>query len=197
MTKLRRAISGIIATLILLAVTVVGGILVWVMVTDTGVMEISQNVESAERGSAVKIIGFDTRNGLDLLGITSLDNDGGAAGVLTAGTDFIVVKVRNTTSRDIFVNSLQINEVRHVFDGAGGDLGPGNLPSEGNFSIIFSFNETQFSEPRIRDGHDVRLIIALSDTIADDIALTEGIRIDIGATEFEIDRFIIPAGTAR
>ncbi len=201
MNKSRRAVSEIIGSLVLLAVTIVGGILVWIVISDSDVMSgISDQVlESTKSAGAVKIVGFDTRDGNDLSGITSLDNDGD--GSLTTGTDFIVVKIRNTTTGFIVINSLLINEFNHVFNGTVTTLDPSinEIPDPGNFVIISTSAAVTFESAKVLDGQDARLVIALASGIngADDIELTEGIRINISASEFEVDTFIIPAGTAR
>ena len=198
MNKSRRAVSEIIGSLVLLAITVVGGIAAFAFVSDSGVMQsINEEViESTKTASkAVKIIGFDTRDGNDLSGITSLDNDGD--GVLTTGTDFIVVKIRNTTTSFVLINNVHINEVKHVFNGTETTIDSSTLeiPDPGNFAIISSSAAVTFESAKVNQGQDVRLIIALDSSI-DDIKLTEGIRIDISASD-DIDRSIIPAGTAR
>jgi len=218
MNKSRRAVSEIIGSMVLLAITVVGGILAWIVIVDSDVMSgISDQVlESAKSAGAVKIIGFDTRNGCNLLGIGVLDNvtgdcasadaDGDKLCTVTCsanGNDTIMVKIRNTSTGTIFINSVLVNEVNHVFDDdtAGVNLDAVNQPSAGEYSIISTSNSDleQFSLREILDGQDARLIIKLDSAVngSDDIELTEGIRINISASEFEVDTFIIPAGTTR
>jgi len=78
MTKQRRAVSEIIASLLLLAITVFGGILVFTLVSSNeSITGLEENIEeAAKRGTSVKVIGFDTRDGNDLSDISDLDNDG-------------------------------------------------------------------------------------------------------------------------
>ena len=221
MTKSRRAISGIITSLMLLAITVVGGIIAWVLISDTNVIGgLSENVESGKKAKAVKIVGFDTRNGCALSGIGGLDNVTGACASTDADgeklcttsctangnrEDSIVINVRNITFKSIQINTLEINEVSHIFDtdSVGNVVGTGGtVPDTGEFSIIPNASAgslLQFSSPEIKAGQDVRLVITLDSTVngADDIELTEQIRINIRPSDFEFDRFIIPAGTAR
>lgn len=200
MNKSRRAVSEIIASLVLLAITVVGGIAAFAIVTDSVAMQNinEQVIESAKTtAGSVKIIGFDTRDGTGLSGITGLDNDGD--GVLTADADFIVVKIRNTTTTFVLINNVHINEVKHVFDGTVITVDANSRPAAGNFAIISPSAEVTFATADVLQQQDVRLVIALDSSI-DDIKLTEGIRIDIsasGTAELDFARFIIPAGTAR
>ena len=199
MTKQRRAISEVIVSLLLLAITVLGGLLVFSLVTSNeSIAGLEGNIEEAgKRGTAVKIVGFDTRDGTGLSSISNLDNN--VNGELTTGTDFIVVKIRNTSIGNLIIHGVHVNEVSHTWDSSSGGntLVSGSVPSDGQFSMISDSGLVQFSTPELLAGQDSRLIIALSSGITDNILLTEGIRIDIQASDFDPDRFIIPAGSAR
>jgi len=203
MTKQRRAISEVIVSLLLLAITVLGGLLVFSLVTSNeSIAGLEGNIEQAgKRGTAVKLIGFDTRDGNDLSSLSELDNDGVAPLRLTKNTDFIVVKIRNTSVGTLTIHGVSVNEVSHTWDlesigkTLGTDLGD-TLPIAGEFSMISDFADVQFSTPELLAGQDARLIIKLSNSLTADIQLTEGIRIDIQASDFDPVRFIIPAGSA-
>ena len=206
MTKQRRAISEVIVSLLLLAITVVGGLLVFAIVTgNDSIGSMGESIDEAgNRGTAVKAVGFDTRDGLDLSSISDLDNN--VNGELTTGTDFIVIKIRNTSVGLLTIHGLFVNEITHTWDteSIGKTLGTGmgeTLPIAGEFSIISDSNSNlvQFSAPEVLAGQDIRLIIKLKSTVngGSEIKLTEGIRIDIQASDFDPVRFIIPAGAAR
>lgn len=202
MTKQRRAISEVIVSLMLLAITVVGGLLVFAIVTgNEDIASIGGSIDEAgNRGTAVKAVGFDTRDGLNLSSIDDLDNN--VNGELTTGTDFIVIKIRNTSVGLLTIHGLFVNEIDHTWDTeSAGDATSVDLPDAGEFSIISDSNSNlvQFSTPQVLVGQDVRLIIKLKSTVngANEVKLTEGIRIDIQASDFDPVRFIIPAGSAR
>jgi len=203
MTKQRRAVSEIIASLLLLAVTVVGGLLVFGLVSSNeSIAGLEDSIEeSGNRGSFAKVIGFDTRDGDGLSSISGFDNDG-LDDELTIGTDSIVVKIRNTSIGSLTIHGISVNEVTHTWDDDTAGVtfvgGTGSThPAAGEFSMISDSALVQFSTPELLAGQDARLIIALSSSITADIELTEGIRIDIQASDFDPARFIIPAGTAR
>jgi len=206
MTKQRRAISEVIVSLMLLAITVVGGLLVFTIVTgNESIPSMGESIDEAgNRGTAVKAVGFDTRDGLDLSSIADLDNN--VNGELTTGTDFIVIKIRNTSVGTLTIHGVFVNEIDHTWDveSIGKTLGTGGgetLPIAGEFSVISdsNLNLVQFSAPEVLAGQDIRLIIKLKSTVngGNEVKLTEGIRIDIQASDFDPVRFIIPAGTAR
>lgn len=202
MTKQRRAISEVIVSLMLLAITVVGGLLVFTIVTgNESIPSMGESIDEAgNRGTAVKAVGFDTRDGLNLSSIADLDNN--VNGELTTGTDFIVIKIRNTSVGLLTIHGLFVNEITHTWDTeSAGDATSVDLPDAGEFSIISesNLNLVQFSAPEVLAGQDVRLIIKLKSTVngGSEIKLTEGIRIDIQASDFDPVRFIIPAGSAR
>jgi len=221
MTKQRRAISEVIVSLLLLAITVVGGLLVFSLVSSNeSIGGLEGNIEEAgKRGTAVKVIGFDTRNGCNLSGIADLDNVTGNCASADAdglklctvtcinnGQDTIVIKIRNTSIGILTIHGVFVNEISHVWDTdsiaktLGTDSMAGEtIPSTGEFSLISDSALLQFSSPEFLSGQDTRLIIKLKSTVngSDDIELTEGIRIDIQASDFDPVRFIIPAGTAR
>ena len=210
MTKQRRAVSEIIVSLLLLAITVVGGLLVFGLVSSNdSISGLEGNIEEAgKRGTAVKVIGFDTRDGALLSSIPAFSNSTGDR-VLTTGSDSIVVKIRNTSVGSLTIHGVSVNEIRHTWDSgtsgktfAGGTLS--THPGPGKFSLIVG-TETgdqtglvQFSGPKLLAGQDTRLIITLASTVSGtgNIKLTEGIRIDIQASDFDPVRFIIPAGSA-
>jgi len=218
MTKQRRAVSEVIVSLLLLAITVVGGLLVFGLVSSNdSISGLEGNIEEAgKRGTAVKAIGFDTRNGCNLAGIAVLDNvinncqdappdlDGLKLCTVSCSSnneDKIVIKIRNTSIGTLTIHALFVNEIAHTFDtnNNGVTLAANNLPSAGEFSIISDSADVKFSSPQFLAGQDARLIIKLDSTVngSANIELTEGIRIDIQASDFDPVRFIIPAGSVR
>jgi len=117
MTKQRRAVSEVIVSLLLLAITVLGGLLVFAVVSNNdSITGLEENIEQAgKRGTAVKVIGFDTRNGPILSSIPDFGNSTGDQ-VLTAGTDSIVVKIRNTSVGNLTIHGVFVNETSHTWD---------------------------------------------------------------------------------
>ena len=196
----RRGISEVIVSLLLLAITVVGGIVAFTIVTsDTGTLQ-AGTIDTTTK-STVKIIGFDTRDGTNLLGLADVDNtfDSG----LTIGTEHIVLKIRNTGTSIIFINSIIVNEVAHNFSPtATGDLASGGTPpSAGEFSILPFGSTTQKATAQVDENRDVRIVVRLSSSIDGDgsgapsnIPLDKGMRIQVDTGSFDNRVVVIPSG---
>lgn len=201
----RRAVSEVIASLLLLAITVVGGIIVWTAVSGTGPSVVIEPTEALN----VKIIGFDTRDGTGLSGITGLDNTFDKT--LTSG-EHIVLTIRNPNSQSVQIHNVMIDLTTHTWDEttAGAALSSG--PVAGKFSIIPKSGDdltiVQQSTTTINEGSDVRLVIKLSTDIklyenkdaakpVDDRKLFQRpIPIEINTGIFDTKTFVIPGGSA-
>lgn len=213
----RRAVSEIIVTLMLLAITVVGGMLIWNIFSGSDAFNIGAIIAIPQQSAGgVKIIGYDTRNGCDLSGISILDNvasncssadlDGDKLCTVSCpnnGNDFIVLTVRNPTINSLTINSVQINEIIHDWDNAnaGETLSTtSQLPAAGKFKIIPPPNVTPVtikSSASIEAGSDTQLIIRLSSSINPDIALEKPIKVIIDVSGFEPTTLIILSGSTR
>src|SRR3989338_1420084 len=189
----RRAISDIIVSLLLVAMTVIGGIIVFGIVRDSGVAEnvTSELSQPLTFEGAIKISAYDARDGANLLGIGAVDNSATTDGELIAG-EHIVLKIVNNNPNSIFISDVIVNEVSHTFDTS---LPPA---SGGKFSIIPCTSDqgtTPQSSNEILAGKSVRIIVKLGSI--SDISLNDAIRIKIDATGFDLQNFIITAGHTR
>src|SRR3989338_10512237 len=135
----RRAISDIIVSLLLVAMTVIGGIIVFGIVRDSGVAEsvTSELSQPLTFEGGIKISAYDARDGADLSGITSIDNTCDDPCKLTSG-EHIVLKITNNSPNSIFLNDVIVNEVSHIFDTTSPSLPPA---TGGEFGIIPGTNE--------------------------------------------------------
>ena len=190
----RRAISDIIVSLLLVAMTVIGGIIIFGIVRDSGVAEnvTSELSQPLTFEGAIKISAYDARDGADLSGITNIDNACGSLCKLTNG-EHIVLKIVNNNPNSIFISDVIVNEVSHTFDTS---LPPA---ANGKFSIIPGTSDqgtTPQSTNEILAGKSVKMIIRLGDDVSD-ISLNDAIRIKIDATGFDLQNFIITAGHTR
>ena len=199
----RRAISDIIVSLLLVAMTVIGGIIVFGIVRDSGVAEsvTSDLSQPLTFEGGIKINGYDARDGQDLMGI-NIDNDSTTNEELDAGEEFILLKISNNSPNSIFLNDVIVNEVSHTWDSTTTGALTSNPSNFGKFIIIpGSGTDTADITPRssveINGGTTVRVVIALSSSISPDIGLNDAIRIKIDATGFDLQNFIITAGNTR
>src|SRR3989344_1766644 len=197
----RRAISDIIVSLLLVAMTVIGGIIVFGIVRDSGVAEsvTSDLSQPLTFEGGIKINGYDARDGQDLMGITGIDNDSTTNEELDAGEEFILLKITNNSPNSIFLNDVIVNEVSHTWDSTTTGALTSNPSNFGKFIIIpGSGTDTADITPRssveINGGTTVRVVVALSSSISPDIGLNDAIRIKIDATGFDLQNFIITAG---
>ena len=196
----KRAVSDIIVTLLLVAITVVVGIIMFGIVKDSGIAEsvTSEVSQPLTFEGGIKISAYDARDGSDLSGIADIDNTCDDPCKLTNG-EHIVLKITNNSPNSIFLNDVIVNEVSHLWDST--LSGNAVEPSEGKFIIIDHTNPDSGSPQikttvEINGGTSVRLIIGLDDDL-DDISLNDAIRIKIDATGFDLQNFIITAGHAR
>ena len=134
----RKAVSETIGTLLILAVTVAGAVLVANFVRD-GFFDVSQNPSGSDaRVDSIQLTGYDTRdsNSDTLIGIDTLYNDfnemlctqGNSIKCNTvtsltfnnipsaSGTEFIVLKLHNMNVNSIFLQGISINNINHEWD---------------------------------------------------------------------------------
>ena len=188
----KRAVSDIIVTLLLVAITVVVGIVMFGIVKDTGIAEsvTSEVSEPLTFEGGIEISAYDARDYKDLMGLTAVDNSDPTSGELIAG-EYIMINITNNNPNSIFLNDVIVNEVSHVFDTS---LPPA---AGGKFSIIPSKDggATPQSSPEIQGGRLVMVVVRLGSI--SDISINDAIRIKIDATGFDLQNFIITAGHAR
>lgn len=192
--KGRRAVSEIIATLMLMGITVVGGVLAMTVIGNfredvTGTTGTVIGVPAA-----LEIAGYDTRNGRALSNIGGFHNDNlippsnkylcttSCSGTpdekpTLGGTDFIVLHVRNAGVEAVTLSTIYLmdDQVTHSWDSttAGRDLygaSPGDFPDDGKYSIVSMTSTTppiqQRSDTVIAGGETVRIIVKLSSSIS-------------------------------
>jgi flagellin-like protein len=218
----RRAVSEIIATLMILAVTVAGA--VFISNAMQGFMFQSGSGASATevRPESVSLFGYDARDSTNLSDVTGLDNQFnqflntiGATAVdeipSQGGTEFIVLHLRNLSTNSIFLHNVLINNVGHSWDtnAAGKVLDPdfigvldGEFPADGKFSIIPMYNGTgptitQIGTNEVLGDGEVRVIIKLSGNIPQDIGMWDSLRILVNYGGAQPAEYIVLSGDAK
>ena len=195
----KRAVSDIIVTLLLVAMTVVVGIIMFGIVKDTGIAESVTSEVSQPQGFevGVELIAYDARDGSNLSNIAAIDNTLG--GGLTDG-EHIIIEILNKGTASLFLNDVLINEVSHTWT-ASTTPADASEPSEGKFIIIERSNPESGSPQtktttEINAGTSVRVIVGLDNDLAA-ISINDAIRVKIDATGFDLQNFIITAGHVR
>ena len=138
MTRKNRAVAPIIATLLMIAISVVGGILVFVfqqsMLTETEIPQQSKD--------QISIIGYDLRDvtttanlqdhtGTALPAITTLTKAGG----MSVG-DFGIIYVENPADTSFVIRSIEVAGASYVYVGDTSDASiTGTYPGAGKFTV--------------------------------------------------------------
>jgi len=214
-----KAVSDIIATLLLLGITVAGAVLVAAFFQGNSVFRPDATSPGTQTAS-IKIIGYDTRDGSDLSGIDFLDNyldaatpflctscsnpDANAlpAALAAGGTEFIVLTVRNQGMSKVSLQSVEVNGIDHSWDASTTSdvLSAASYPVAGKFSIISTSNTapiTQSSTNELQSNGEARLVIKLSGDISQDIDATQPIRIRVITNLLDPSATIITSGSVR
>ena len=137
----RRAVSETIATMMLLAITVAGAVIVSSFVSDGFFAGADQNSSVDSSADSIQLTGYDTRDSDTLINVVSLDNNfnlndptlcakGNDAECTIAlpdidnipndpvnpGTEFIALQLRNMNPNSVFLQNIQVNNVLHAWD---------------------------------------------------------------------------------
>jgi flagellin-like protein len=221
----RRAVSEIIATLLILGVTVAGAVLITNAMDSLTLPSSSRGTASEVHPESVSLIGYDTRDSTNLSGVTGLDNNYTESNpsLVTVsaievdkipsqdGTEFIVLHLRNLSTNSIFLHNVLINNVKHSWDtdAATQVLDPtftgvttGQFPADGKFSIIPIYNGagppiTQLGTNEMVGDEEVRVIVKLSGNILQDIEMWDAVRIQVNYGGVQPTEYIILSGDAK
>lgn len=146
--KRRRAVAETITTLLLLGITVVGGIMIFTFTSSTTSALNDATDSTSFSQSKISIIRYDTRDSSDLSGITTLDNYinnlpspntinkklcaascSGQPNRIPSGTDasggpeFIVLHIKNDGTDSVLLGDIVINDVQFSWDTATRGIG--------------------------------------------------------------------------
>lgn len=220
--KKRRAVAEVISSLLLVAITVVGALLLSGFLDESfiqGSLAISSNSDITLK--IIKLKAFDTRDGVGLMGYANLDNgtptDFLLCGVsclanpdnspTNGGTEFLVIQIKNQSLNPIFLESLYLENVVYFWDEntsnsvlnpTSGNANPGHYPRAGMFSILSDnvADLTQNSDNKILNGDTVNLLVKLSPNHPD-IDLSKTIRIQLNIGTNTLSEFLIETGGAQ
>ena len=166
----RRAVSEVIATLLLVSVTIAGAVMVSNFFQSSNVANIgsqfNSNTLQAQSPATIQLTGYDTRDGTGLSGInttktgTDLDNfynsllctescKNSANNLPTQspkGTEFIILRIKNFGSSAVTISDILVNDIDHYWDTSSTATGNlaisagGKYPQAGKFIIIPTSN---------------------------------------------------------
>jgi len=217
----RRGVTDIISTMLLMAITVTGASTLTYFVNDSFISGQLSTASSLDTGTkSVQLLAYDTRDSTTLLRVSNLDNKFGdqklcgdsctGGGLddkipLNGGTEFIMIKIKNSGINSIFLENIKLNNVVHVWDSqtSGNALNTvqdlssgGSYPHDGTFSIIPSSSIIQSTSNEIPNGNTVDLLIKLG-PLDSDILLNKGIRVLLNIGNLNPVEFFIESGGAQ
>lgn len=222
--KNRRAVTDIISTMMLMAVTVSGASTLTYFVNDAFVSGNLGTVSTLDSSSLnVLLLAYDTRDSSSLLQLLDVDNEntinrflcGQTCSTTTnaipenGGTEFIVLQIQNNALNSVFLETVTINNVAHSWDsttaGIPLDASVNDLsstdrsyPGDGLFSILDVVDSApvQNSSIEIPNGESVNLLIKLGPDDSD-IELFTGIHVLLNTGGMHPVDFLIESGDAR
>ncbi len=174
----RRGVAPVIATLLLVAIAVVGGSIIFVF--SQGFFSETQ-VSGAMEPELVKIVGYDTRDtsplkahdGLDLLPANCC---GDGSDNIKNPDERITIHIQNNSAKSITLEELRFGGVEYQYT-LEPKLGPWNPdpigPQPGEYVIMIGSDGTNMADlsqepsPRIQAGGIVTLVLDLDRTLKD------------------------------
>jgi len=221
----RRAVAEVISSLLLVVITVVGAVILTTFLDESFVSGGLAAAGSDNTLKAVKLIAYDTRDNVELMGIISLDNDfipldghlcrNGDDSLCTSnpnmspangGTEYVVIQIENKSLNSIFLRNVYLDNVGHVWDSAtsgvpiDGSVNPGagggEVPRDGLFSILPVDSDFQNQDNQINGGQTVNLVVKL-DRDNPDIPLSKTIRVQLNIGANTLQEFLIESGGAQ
>ena len=216
----RRAVSEVISTLLILAITMVGAVFVASIVQDSMMGTLEQNMKSESYPNSVRLTAFDTRDSTILSEIPSLNNkfdqilctkscqSNPISIPVNNGTEFIIIQIRNVNVDSVFIHKISVDGINHFWDektasklfDASADDATGKYPANGKFSIIPMSNENpliQSESIEVSGGKEIRVIIKLSEDFNDDIEMWRPLPIFLDYGGPELANYIILSGDMR
>jgi len=223
----RRAVAEVISSLLLVVITVAGAVILMTFLDESfvsGSLAVSSGTDSSLK--IVELRAFDTRDGVDLLGYTGLNNDdplttdgylcreGTDSGCLSIanqspanfGTEYVVIQIQNRGLNPIWLSDVYFDNVGHVWDSATGgvtldgsvdpDADTGEVPHDGMFSILPVNSDIQQIDNQIKEGQTVNVVVKL-DSINPDIPLSKTIRVQLNIGTNVLQEFLIESGGAQ
>jgi flagellin-like protein len=215
----RNAVAEVISSLLLVAITVVGAVILTSFLDESfvsGNLAVSSSTDSTIK--TIKLRAYDTRNGDVLMQITQLNNTHATApqhlcrdscvpnqSPADGGSDFLVIQIENRSVNPIFLKDVYLDSVGHSFDPSTVSqtlVVPGEMPDDGTFSILSSTTDEDGipvdlvqKNNEITGGQVVNLLIKL-DGQSPDIELSKTIRVQLNIGENSLSEFLIESGDA-
>lgn len=196
----RKAIQPIIATLLLVGISVTGGLTVYFWAGSF--FNVSGSGLTAPNAEFLQIVGYDARDIPNIGGFSdsgaALNNNPAVGSLSTsAGTEeFIVLKLRNPGITPVLIDKIRIIGIDHIFDPDPPSVT--DQPSPGTFEVYTRLYGDTSSKalPIIESSEEVRVAIRLSSEIPSHIELGRKTAIKIYTQQGNIMNYFITPGLA-
>jgi len=221
----RRAVAEVISSLLLVAITVVGAVILTTFLDEAFVSGSLAVTSSDNSLKTIKLIAYDTRDGSGLFEYAGLDNEDPTDQYLRrdcvditpacvtigntkpsgGGTEFLVIQIENRSLNSIWLKNVYLDNVGHVwdvsidptFDPTVATSGGGAYPEDGMFSILPTDGTfIQNQDNQIKGGQTVNVLIKL-DSVNPDIPLSKTIRVQLNIGTNTLQEFWIESGGAQ
>ena len=163
-----RGISGIIVSLILIAVAVVGGISIFTFMKGF----ISETQVTGPSIDVIEIFGYDASDSLSLTSHTgtSFVINTGSADALLADSDAFNLYVRNRGSGPVVIDSIEVYGTPYAISTVT-DCVAGTVPADVTFSISSNGVLANCGQTSIASGEEVTIYVRYDDATNGDVAL--------------------------
>ena len=223
----RRAVAEVISSLLLVVITVVGAVILMTFLDDSfvaGGLAASGGDNSLK---SLKLIAYDTRDGIDLFDYPNLDNN--ALGTTDQylcrngdlavgcfennkspannGTEYVVIQIENRGINPIYLKDVYLDNVGHVWDSttsgvtlvgsAEPSTGAGEVPRDGMFSILPPDGVLKQNKDNQIQGGQTVTLIIKLDHDNPDIPLSKTIRVQLNIGTNTLQEFLIESGGAQ
>ena len=117
------------------------------------------------------LVGYDSRDGSDLFGMSEIDNSCGSTSPtlacalvsLDGGTDYLVLAIQNRGVSSVHINNIFVNEIQHSWKSTTlNQRTSASLPSQSTFSMVSSLTTKLQVAPDISSGKTGYVIVKLS-----------------------------------
>jgi len=221
----RHAVAEVISSLLLVAITVAGAIILTTFLNDSFIQGGLAASGSDSTLKTIKLVKYDSRDGGNLLEFTNLNNTSPTDQKLCRascsinpnlspsvnGTEFLVIQIENRSVNPIFLHDVWLGNANHSWDSGtankvlfpGGSSIDGDFPVDGTFSILPVNTTDKCNDPQkqcpdkeIQSGQTVNLLIKL-DNNNPDLELSKTIRAQFNIGANQLSEFLIESGGAQ
>jgi hypothetical protein len=177
----RKAVQEILASLLLVGISVVGGLVTYLWAGDA----FETSGTTLPQAQFAQMIGYDARDTSDIGGFSdagaNIDNDPaiGSLSTESGSEEFIVLQLRNTGVTPVIIDKIRIAGADHTFDSD--TAGITDQPGVGTFEVYTKLEGDTSSKdsPIIEPSEDARVVIRLSNDIPVHIELGRAIVVKI------------------